>query len=113
MKTHLPIALLALIMGSYVAQSAPQIPSKYEQVPIYSIDDWGSWYQDLADTDYVAFLMNESISITPLKYNYWAKGAPIITGGNVIITSQNDSQSFSISDGPTYAFYNFKQLDIL
>lgn len=109
MKPHLPITLLASLLGAGVAQ-AVEIPVGYEHVDLRTPSDLKG-YTSNTSSDKNAFLLWSDVSITPTTNTTWTSSTPLINGGNLIFTKAEDAvPSLSFSNGQSQVFSNFSSL---
>ena len=104
MKPHLPLALLAALMLAAPARGI-EIPAEYDE-----IDVWAASYLDdhnvNSSTDYKAFILGTDVSCTPTSNTKWTSSTPLMSGGNLIFTTAEDTTPavLTFKNGASSAF---------
>lgn len=104
MKPHLPLALLAALMLAAPAR-AIEIPAEYDEIEV-----WAASYLDDHDvnssTDYKAFILGTDVSCTPTSNTKWTSSTPLMSGGNLIFTTAEDTTPavLTFKNGASSAF---------
>ena len=105
MKPHLPIALLAALMGCFVAH-AVEIPNDYQQISLRSEGDLNAYTINSAKGKY-AFLLESDLAFSTSTNETWTDSTPLVDGGNLLFTSADgfDLRALSFSNGANSVFY--------
>lgn len=104
MKPHLPLALLAALMLAAPAR-AIEIPSDYSTVNVFSTDDLKDHISNTS-SDKKAFALWMDVDFTPETNRTRTSSNPLVTGGNLIFTTEKGSTpaALSFKSGASSAF---------
>ncbi len=108
MKLHLPLSLLSFVLAPFcvLSASAQEKTEGYILTLTQDVSD----YQSNTSSDYHTFLVSAPLDFSPTTADWWNNNAPLISGGNITITSESTPQSLSFREGASQAFADVESL---
>lgn len=95
MKLKLSIILLSSLMGGFVAQ-AVEIPNDYKHITLKTSSNLKN-YTSNSESDKYAFFLGADVTFTPTSNTTWTDSTPLITGGNLVFTSEEGSEARTLN----------------